>query len=339
VVTTPMTATTQPADAPVRIGVLGCAGIAWRNTLPAMLRVSEVELVAMASRDLAKAERFATRFGGVAVRGYAELLERPDIDAVYVALPNGLHREWAGRAMDAGKHVFVEKPFAVGLTETRELVAIARHRRLWLMENFMFLYHSQHAAVRNLIASGKIGEPRLFTSAFGIPALHPNDIRYRADLGGGALLDVGVYPVRAAQLMLCDEFTVTAAVLRKDRARDVDLGGCALLCSGDDVPAELSFSFETSYRSMYAVWGSEGRVSLERAFTPPAGFRPTLRVERQDHVEDISLPPDDQFANIVRAFAGSVRDGADGERYWESLIRHAALVEEIRNRAHEVAAR
>ncbi|MFI6645456.1 Gfo/Idh/MocA family protein [Streptomyces sp. NPDC050504] len=317
-------------NAPLRIGVLGCADIAWRNTLPAVLRVPEVRLTAIASRDLAKARTFTDRFGGAPVEGYENLLARDDVDAVYVALPTALHHQWAARAMLAGKHAWVEKPLAATAAQAGELVRLARTHERVLMDNFMFLHHSQHAAVAKLIAEGRIGEPRSFSSRFGIPPRPADDVRYDADLGGGALLDVGVYTVRAAQLVLGDDLAVAGSVLRMDAERHVDVAGSALLHTPDGRTAELGFGFEHGYRSMYAVWGSEGRLWLERAFTPPVTHQPVLRVERQGHYEEISLSTDDQFAGPVRAFAHVVREGADRRPYEDTLLRHAALIDAIR---------
>jgi NDP-hexose-3-ketoreductase len=316
---------------PLRIGVMGCASVAVRNTLPAIGRVAGTEVAAIASRTLTRAEDLAVRFGGEPVEGYERLLDHPGVDAIYVALPTGLHVEWALRALRAGKHVLVEKPLATRLAEAEQLVAAAREHGRCLMENFMFLHHSQHATVRELIERGRIGEPRVFAGAFGIPPLDPGDVRYRADLGGGALADVGVYPLRAARLFLGEEFAVLGALLRVDRDRGVDLEGSALLATPAGVSAQITFGFRSSYRSMYSIWGSEGHIELERAFTPPPYHRPALRVVSQDRVEEITLPADDQFANVLRAFA---RSAARGESTGTgSLLRHAELVETIHRQA------
>ncbi|MGW5415401.1 Gfo/Idh/MocA family protein [Actinomadura geliboluensis] len=328
---------------PLRMGLLGCADIAWRNALPAMERVPDVALVACASRDRAKAERFAARFGGDALAGYEELLARPDVDAVYVPLPSGLHHLWGRRALEAGKHVLLEKPAVTSAAEAADLAALAGGHGLWVGENFTFVHHAQHRAVRRLIDEGAIGEPRGLRAVFGIPPRPPGDIRYDAELGGGALLDLGSYVVRAAQLLLGDELSVLGSMLRMAGDLGVDVGGNALLCSADGVPAELMFSFETGYRSAQSIWGAHGRLTLERAFTTPPTLRTVARVERQDHVEEITLPADDQFAAALRAFAGSVRAlGASGDgehrlrRSLDALLRRAALLDEIRERAHVV---
>jgi dTDP-3,4-didehydro-2,6-dideoxy-alpha-D-glucose 3-reductase len=327
---------TEVTGSKLRIGVLGCADIAWRNSVPAMLR-ADAEVIAVASRDLVKAERFAGRFGAEPVRGYEPLLDRDDLDAVYVAVPTGLHHVWARRALEAGKHVLVEKPLTTTLAEAEDLVTTARKHGRRLMDNFVFLHHSQHAAVRRMTADGRIGEIRTFTAAFGIPPLPADDIRYRSDLGGGALLDLGVYGVKSAQYVLGADLDVAGAVL-STVPDGVDLGGSALLCSAAGVTAELTFSFRSSYRSTYSIWGSEGRISLGRAFTPPATHRPVVRVERQDSVEEITLPADDQFANIIRYFARSVQGGGDFETESAALLKQAALVDRIRDRARRITA-
>jgi NDP-hexose-3-ketoreductase len=313
----------------VRVGVLGCADIAGRRMLPAMAGRPEIEISAVASRDLAKAEGFAGRFGGDPVRGYEALLERTDVDAVYIPLPAGLHAEWIMRSLAAGKHVLCEKPLVTAHDDAVKAVARARERGLLLMESFMFLRHSQHAEVRRLVAEGAIGDLRTFTGDFGIPPLPDGDIRYQAELGGSALLDVGVYPVRAAQLFLGPGVEVAGAYLRMDPEHKVDVAGNALLYDAEGVSAQLGFGFTHAYRSCYALWGSSGRIFVDRAFTPPNTLQPVIRLERQNRREERIVPADDQFANIAREFAQAVIDGAGFERHAESILRQSALVEQI----------
>ncbi|MEU3463281.1 Gfo/Idh/MocA family oxidoreductase [Streptomyces sp. NPDC006733] len=326
----------EPASGVLRLGVLGCADFAWRKMLPALARVPNLRITALASRDAAKAGRFAERFGGAAVTGYEALLERDDVDAVYVVLPTGLHHAWALRALAAGKHVLAEKSLTTGAGEAAELVAAARDSGLWLVENFLFPHHSQHAAVRERVERGAIGRTRVFSSAFGVPPRPAGDIRNSPELGGGALLDVGAYTVRAATYFLGPDLTLAGAHLRIDGRTGVDVGGSALFHTPAGVAAELTFGFDSSYRTTYALWGSEGRISVDRAFTPPADLLPAVRWERQDAVEELELPADDQYANGGLAFADRVLTGAPFDAYGESLVRQAALLEQIRERAHRV---
>ncbi|MFF1560786.1 Gfo/Idh/MocA family protein [Streptomyces sp. NPDC058279] len=318
----------------VRIGVLGCADIARRRMLPALRACPDTELVAVAAREGARARATAVEFGCEAVTGYGALLARPDIDAVYVPLPAALHARWVEAALLAGKHVLGEKPLTTSLTATRRLAALAEAAGLALRENVMFVHHSQHAAVRALVAGGAIGEVRGFQAAFTVPRLPDDDIRYDAALGGGALWDTGVYPVRAALHFLGRQLEAEAAVLvRRGPHRAVDTEGTALLRTPSGSCAQLAFGLDHGYRSAYEITGTEGRITVDRAFTPPAGHPPQVRLERRTGVEEIRLDPDDQVLNTVTAFAAAVRTGAlpDG-----AILRQAELLDAIRRCASVV---
>ncbi|MFF3696200.1 MULTISPECIES: Gfo/Idh/MocA family protein [unclassified Streptomyces] len=328
----------MPEDTPrpvLRMGVLGCADIAVRRILPALVEHQSVRLVAVASRDGARSERLAARFGCAAVTGYKALLDRDDIDAVYVPLPPGMHHEWVAEALTAGKHVLVEKPLSTTYAQSAELVALAARFDLALTENFMFLHHSQHAAVRDL--AGEIGELRVFSSSFGVPPPDAASFRYDTRLGGGALLDVGVYPLRAAQLHLAGELDVLGACLRVDEATGVDVAGSALLSTPTGVTAQLDFGFQHSYRSVYALWGSRGRISVPRAFTPPREHRPAVRLEQQDRITEVTLAADHQVGNALDAFAAAALSGTGRAALGEALLRQALLVEQVRKAARVIS--
>ncbi|MFI7637848.1 Gfo/Idh/MocA family protein [Nonomuraea sp. NPDC049400] len=316
----------------MRFGVLGCADIADRRFLPALASVAGAELVALASRSPSRARAFAERFGGTPVTGYERLLERDDVDAVYVPVPAGLRARWIERALLAGKHVFAEKPLATGGEEVHRLVKLARARKLTLMENFAFVHHSQHAAVRQLLAGGEIGELRGFTAAFAVPPRPPGDIRLKPELGGGALLDVGVYPLRAALHFLGTDLKVTDAVLRYDHAVGVDLIGAARLAAPDDVDVRLLFGMTTRYASGYQFLGSRGSLTVEHVFTTPSEHRPVILLESKGRLERRTVAPDEQWENILRHFTGLVTSatpvGGDAS-VGQLLVRRAELTDQI----------
>ncbi|GAA3435897.1 Gfo/Idh/MocA family protein [Kutzneria kofuensis] len=316
---------------PVRIGIIGCASIAHRRMLPAMAALPGVEIVAIASRHVDKASAAARAYACRAVTGYEALLHLDEVEAVYVPLPNAMHATWIERALDAGKHVLAEKPLTTSVSRTHELVATARSRGLVLMENVMFLHHSQHAAVRSLVADGAIGELRAFHAAFAVPRRPADDIRYSADLGGGALLDTGVYPIRAAMSFLGNDLQVASAVLTRRHGHSVDSAGQALLCASNGVGASVTFGLDHAYRSGYELWGSEGRIVLEHAFTPPADHVPVVRLERPSGLDEILLAPDDQVANTLDAFATAIESGQLPDH--DGVLRQAVLVDDIRTRA------
>ncbi|MFE5865847.1 Gfo/Idh/MocA family protein [Streptomyces virginiae] len=318
---------------PLRMGVLGCADIALRRMLPVLVEEECAELVAVASRDRHKAASTADRFGCDGTVGYDTLLRRDDIDAVYIPLPPALHHRWVTEALAAGKHVLCEKPLCTSYADTLDLMKQARARGLVLAENFMFLHHSQHGAVRRLLDEGVVGAVQVFSSSFGVPPLDPAGFRYRPELGGGALLDTGVYPLRAAQLYLDGELEVLAATLRIDERTGVDVAGTALLSAVDGTAAQVSFGFDHAYRSHYALWGRAGRVTVERAFTPPEQLKPPVRIAQQDRVTELAVAADHQVRGAVRAFAAAVRSGAEGPLDEEITLRQARLVDEVRGRA------
>ena len=305
---------TAPA---VRVGVLGCADIARRRTMPAFTRSGGADLVAVASRTAAKADQFAAEFGCRPVVGYQALLDADDIDAVYVALPTGMHAEWAARALMAGKHVLVEKPMVVNPAEASALCDLAHANDLVLMENRMFAEHPQHQVVQDLLDSGALGELQVFNAAMAIPALAADNVRYRKDLGGGALLDVGYYPVHAAMMFLGRRLRVVGAALRADPGKGVDVAGSVLLESATGVVAHLVLGFQHSYRASYELWGSAGRLRVERAFTPPPDWTPQLWLDGQDGARRLTAPRCDQFARVVDRFADAVRRSAD----WREALR------------------
>ncbi|GAA2531481.1 Gfo/Idh/MocA family oxidoreductase [Pilimelia columellifera] len=321
------------ARRPLRFGIMGCADIARRKMLPALTSEASTVVTAVASRDIAKATEVTGQFGGVAVQGYDDLLRRTDVDAVYIPLPAALHAEWIARALRSGKHVLAEKPLTTDFAQARELFELARQRNLVLFENFMFLQHSQHAAVARMVAEGAIGELRGFVSTFTVPPKPPGDIRYQPEIGGGALDDIGVYPVRAALHFLPGEIRVAGAVLRRGADTGAVVAGSVLLHAPDGVFAQLQFGMEHSYRCSYSLVGSTGRLLLDRAFTPPVGVSPVVRLERQDHREEITLPPDDQFRNVVRLFSSAVAAGDLLPELSAASLRHAEIVAAVKEHA------
>ncbi|MEV1051103.1 Gfo/Idh/MocA family oxidoreductase [Streptomyces sp. NPDC049887] len=325
-----------PARGRVRMGVLGCADIALRRMLPAIAAADSAELVAVASRDATKAQRVADRFGCAGVQGYRTLLERDDIDAVYVPLPPALHFDQVAEALCAGKHVLCEKPLCTTHAEAAELMELSRRHRRILAENFMFLHHSQHAGVRSLLDTGTVGELEVLSGSFGVPPLDPTGFRYAPSLGGGALLDVGVYPLRTAQMYLSGEPEVLAATLRVDDTTGVDVAGTALLCAPDGVAAQLEFGFRHAYRSRYALWGRRGRISVERAYTPPEQLKPVVRVQQQDRLTELAMPADHQVRNALAAFTAAVLAGGNGPVGEAESLLQAQLVEGVRKVARVV---
>ncbi len=321
------------APAPIRFGIMGCARIARRSVVPAMLATPGLHLAGVASRSADKGNEFAAAFGCDFLGGYSDLLAREDIDAVYMPLPTGLHSEWAAKALAAGKHLLVEKSLAATLAEAEALVDLARHHRCVMMENYMFPYHAQQETVRNLIQD-TLGEIRLFRSSFCFPPLPPGDFRYDKALGGGALLDAGGYPLKACQLFIGGDLRVESACLNQN-AHGVDIWGGAMLSAtsgGACVPLQIAFGFDQFYQCGIEVLGQKGRLTTTRTFTAGPELAPMALLETPDGRKEIRLPTDNHFARMLEAFTHRVRNG-NWEGPCEENLHQARLQEQVRRLA------
>src|SRR6202521_2265492 len=193
---------------PVRWGILGAAGIALRKVIPGMQGSALAQVVAIASRDIAKAQAAASRLGIPRAYGsYQELIDDPDIEAIYNPLPNHLHVPWSIRAAEEGKHVLCEKPIALTAREARTLLEARDRTGVQIGEAFMVKTHPQWLKVKEILASGRIGELRLIAGHFSYYRRDPDDIRSRVEWGGGALMDVGCYPITVSRWLFGAEPT------------------------------------------------------------------------------------------------------------------------------------
>lgn len=316
----------------IRIGVLGCASIARRLVLPNMLNSGLYEITAIASRKALKAREFAEAFSCEPVVGYENLIQRTDIDAVYIPLPTGLHYEWLLKSLNAGKHAFVEKSITSEYEETRKVIETAKSKNLCVFENFMFPYHSQFQFVNKLIADDEIGDIKLLRSAFGFPVFDTEDnIRYKKQLGGGALLDAGAYTILAAQLLLGTQQTVLASSLRNEGS-EVDFQGSVMLENANGVVSQLAFGFDNFYQNNIELWGSKGKMTVERAFTAGPGFNPRVIVEKQGSSLPYILDADNHFLKILSKFHASIESGDYGFQF-EQIVNQSKIISEVRNKA------
>ena len=316
----------------LKIGVLSCANIAKRNVIPAILSIPDFELVAVASRTSEKAQEFANLFDCEAIEGYQKLIDREDIDAIYMPLPTGLHEEWVLKALETGKHILIEKSLAMNYSSAEKMVQKAKEKGLVIMENFMFLYHTQHQIVKQLIAENKIGKIRCFRSSFGFPPLSPDNFRYNKKLGGGALLDAAAYTVRASQLFLGNDLEVKAASLNYNE-NDVDIFGGAFLKNKNGLFSEVAFGFDNFYQCNYEIWGSKGKITAHRAFTPAPDFNPLITLEQQGEKFDIEVPAENHFINILHEFVKNVKEQNYKSKY-DEVLNQAKLLQEIRDKAN-----
>ena len=257
----------MPANGQVRWGIIGTANIARAVFLPG-LRQAGGEAWAVAGRDADRAAKFASDNGiGRSVVGYQTLIDDPDIDALYIPLPNALHAEWTIRALEAGKPVLCEKPLCGVLPDTERVLATARRTQTLLWEAFSFPFHAQLAELKRLVADGAIGELVEIKSNFHFMVRSPGNIRLSRELQGGALLDVGCYPVRLAQeLFGPDHESAWARARAGGDGFDVDTWGVLGYSGG----RRLMFScgFGRSYDTFTTLEGTSGQIHVTNPFHP-----------------------------------------------------------------------
>ena len=293
-----------------RWGILGCAGIAGRSVIPAIRSSATGTLAGIASRDAAKARAWAARFGILrAHKDYAALLKDEAIDAVYIPLANHLHAPWTLRALKAAKHVLCEKPIALDAREAETMAAAAEKAGLLLMEAFMYRFHPQVERAVKLVRAGAIGEVRFVRSAFSFPFEgDPRNYRWSPRLGGGALLDVGCYPLSAARLVFGREPVSIFASARFHPRRRIDLSTAALVEFPGGGFAQLDSSFEAQFQSRLEIAGSLGRIEVPRAFSQKS-LEVEIRVVRGDEETVLAVPAANAYVRMVDHFGKALIAG------------------------------
>jgi len=285
----------------LRWGFLGASRIGRRALAPAIAAASGHALHAVGARDAARARAFADEFGVArSYDSYQQVLDDPGLDVIYVALPNDAHLPWTVRALEAGKHVLCEKPLALTAGEVRQMQDAERRTGRRVMEAFCHIAHPQVVRARELIAGGAIGSIVSMESRYGFALDRPDDYRWIARHGGGALYDIGCYCLSIMRALSGRE-PVRAAVAAAMRG-DVDATLTGLLDFGDGIGGQFMCSYVSAYTQQVTVIGSAGVLSLDWPF---ASKGRTTRLTLKDASKQ--FPPCDPYVAMVEAFGRSVR--------------------------------
>jgi predicted dehydrogenase len=302
----------------LRWGILSTANIGRTKVIPAIGRADRCEVVAIASRNAEAGRRTADELGIPRVHGsYDELLADPEIDAVYIPLPNHLHAEWAIAAARAGKHVLCEKPLALTVPDAERMIAAADEAGVVLMEAFMYRHHPSWVAARKLVSSGRIGQLMAVQTWFSYFNDDPANIRNMREAGGGALWDIGCYAVNLSRMLFEAEPARVLGSVRRDEASGTDVVSAALLEFPDGGLASFVCSTRAEDDQRVDVYGTRGRISIEIPFNIPpdratrihlvAGGDPPVAPQ----VETLTFDAADPYTVEAEAFA---RAALDGER-------------------------
>jgi len=318
----------------VKWGILGAAPIAQRRVLPAMRDCVRSRVAAIASRSLEKAEAFAKQFAIPKAYGsYEELLNDPEIEAIYNPLPNHLHVEWSIRAASRGKHVLCEKPLSRTVAEARRLLEARDEYGVKIGEAFMVRTHPQWLRTEELVRSGRIGKLRSAFGFFGFFNVDPESTRNVPDYGGGALLDVGCYPIKTSRMVFAEEPVRVNCCIERDPSFKTDRLTSAIL----EFPAgQCIFTVSTQmvYYQKMQFLGTAGRIEVELPFNPPTEKPSRILIDngREPYgggVVEESFPVCNQFAIQADLFSAAIRDDTEVPNPLEDSILNIAVIEAL----------
>jgi predicted dehydrogenase len=317
----------------VRWGILSTSSFAEKTFLPGLRRAEHVEVAAVASRDLVRAQAFADRTGiATAYGSYAELLADPTIEVVYIALPNHLHVEWTRRAAEAGKHVVCEKPMGMNRAELDVLVPLAR--TVHIAEAFMVRFHPQWIEVRERVRRGEFGRITHLHSVFAYNNTDAANIRNIAETGGGALYDIGCYTIVAARWFLEADPVRVAAVIDRDPTFGTDRLTSALFDFGDGRTASISASTQSVYHQRVQIYGTAGRVEITVPFNQPQTDPVTYFTHDGSSVAGLEaarfdVPANDQYASQADAFCRRVRNETPTDAPLRDAMANMAAIDAV----------
>jgi len=319
---------------PLKFGIIGCSKIARKSVIPAILKSELAELEIIGSRTVEKSKELSNEFNCKKIGSYEDVIKNDSIDAVYISTPIGTHAELSMKAASAGKHVYCEKSSTDSFTSAKEMVQCSKNNNVRIMEGFMFRFHPQHQKVQELINGKKIGNIDSFYGSFGFPSFPEGDIRYNKELGGGFLNDSGCYPICASRMIFDEEPISVFSQSNNEPKNGVDVKGTSILTYKNNKTANVTYANGNYYQAKYEVWGSDGIISLDRAYSVPSNF--ITKINLQYNIENswngrknkiIEIPATDHFLKMIDVFCMEIT----GERkssfnFEEELLNQAKVM-------------
>lgn len=310
-------------------GVLGYAGIARKHVLPALAVCQDAKLYAIASRSQEKLDQAVAAFGfEKTYTSYEELLEDPNVDAVYIPLPNMLHKEWVIKAAQHKKNILCEKPLSLDSRDCEEMAKAAKENDVFLMEAFMYRFTNRTKVVKEILDSGVIGEVRAIKSShrFHMDSFDTDDIRLNKDLAGGALHDVGCYPINFFSLVMGKSPSKIVAV--KNSYRGVDTSLSAILKYDNGVIATMDCGFDSQSCLLSEVYGTKGCIVLRDTFLDTEGEVLTV-MDSCGEVIRHEIPASARYEDEVNAVSKAILEGKKELLPLEETIRNNQLIADI----------
>ena len=314
----------------IRWGVLSTSKFAQNKIIPAVKHCQHAEISAIASRNLDSAQEVATRLGiSTAYGSYEELLADANIDAIYNPMPNHLHVDWSIKALQAGKHVLCEKPIGLSSAEGQRLVDAAKqHPQLKIMEAFMYRLHPQWQRTKQLVDEGRIGQLRTIQSFFSYFNTDANNIRNKADIGGGGMMDIGCYNVSLSRFIFGTEPKRVLGIAEFDPQFQTDRLASGVLDFGNGTATFTCSTQLTPYQRVN-IFGTEGRVEIEIPFNAPPDKPCRMWHQQGDKIEEIVFDICDQYTIEFDQFSLAVLNDTAVPTPLEDAVANMKVVEAI----------
>jgi predicted dehydrogenase len=319
-------------DPPLRWGILSTAAIAANHVVPALQVAFGHEVVAVGSRDPARANAWAADHHiATAYGSYDDLLADPNVEAIYNPLPNHLHVDWSIAALEAGKHVLCEKPLGLDTADARRLAdAAADHPGLVVMEAFMYRFHPQWIAARELVRDGRIGELSTVQTFFSYFNDDPSNVRNDATIGGGALLDIGCYPISQARFLFAREPERVLGLIARDSSFGTDRITSAVLDFGNGRSATFTVSTQLHGHQRAQIVGTTGRIEVDIPVNSPTDRPTKLTVVTDDGDTDVlAFGPVDQYGCQADAFGAAIRSGQPAPTPLQDAIANMTVIDAV----------
>ena len=322
----------------VRWGVLSTADIGVKKVIPAMQQGQYCEMVGIASRNLAKAQAVAGQLGFAKAYGsYEALLADPEIEAVYIPLPNHLHVPWSIKALEAGKHVLCEKPIGLTSKEGQQLLDESKkYPHLKVMEAFMYRHHPQWQRAKELVKGCAIGELRTIQTFFSYYNDDPENIRNMAAIGGGGLMDIGCYCISLSRFIFDAEPERVVGIVEYDPVFRTDRLASAMMDFGRGTSTWTCATQVNDYQRVH-IFGTEGRVEIEIPFNAPPDRPCKMWHQRGDEIEEIVLDIVDQYTIQGDLFSQAVLNDTEVPTPLEDAVANMKVIEAIVRSGREAA--
>ena len=324
----------------IKFGIIGCSRIAKRSVIPAITKSEFAEIEMIGSRSIDKAKTFSNEFNCKKYGTYEDVISDDSVDAVYISTPIGTHEEWAIKAASAGKHILCEKSSTTSFESAKKMTEHSKQNNVRILEGFVFRFHPQHQKVKELIGNNKIGDLVSFNGSFGFPAFPEGDIRYDSKLGGGFLNDSGCYPINASRMIFEEEPIGVSCILSIDAKTGVDIRGTSYIIFENEKTASITYGNGNYYQAKYNIWGSEGIISLERAYSVPPDFKTKVNIQYSTEnnwdgrkSENYQINAVDHFTEMINAFCLEISGDKKSSFNFEEELKNQAKVME----AHRIS--